>query len=105
MQEPDWICLTVPEYAMCKFPAIKMAPEKGVVGQTTVSGSGWIMVKVRARGGKCFVRVRGSLTTSVESYGEGTFGEVFGNLSGMGECEGKMMNMLCYDSRSVGGYI
>lgn len=59
------------------------------MGQTTVTASGWLMVMVRAHGGKCFVRIRGSLTTTVESYGEGTFGEVFGDLSGMGECEGE----------------
>lgn len=45
------------------------------------------MVRVRAFGGKCFVRVRTQFEASVMSFGEGTFGEVFGALHGMGECE------------------
>lgn len=69
---------------------MNLGPPEGTVGQTTVTASGWLLVRVRARGGKCFVKIRGNLSTSVESYGEGTFGEVFGNLTGMGECEGKI---------------
>lgn len=72
-----------------------MKPTSGVVGQTTASASGWIMVKVLARGGKCYVRVRGNLVAQVETFGEGTFGEVFGDLSAMGECTGEIMGPPC----------
>ncbi|GMH45657.1 hypothetical protein BSKO_13614 [Bryopsis sp. KO-2023] len=72
---------------MCRKPQDSIVVDPNAVGQTVITYSGWVLVRVRARGGKCFVKVTSNLEVSVSSYGEGTFGEVFGSLNALGECE------------------
>ncbi|GMH45658.1 hypothetical protein BSKO_13615 [Bryopsis sp. KO-2023] len=72
---------------MCRKPADRIVPDTTVTGGTTAQLSGWVKVQVLARGGKCFVRVTGDINASVMTFGEGTFGETFGDLSALGECE------------------
>lgn len=74
---------------MCRKPQDEIRTRPGtspVQDQTVAQLSGWIKVIVIARGGKCYSRVKGSINTSVETFGDGTFGETFGDLSAMGEC-------------------
>lgn len=67
---------------------VEVKVDPNVVGQTTAVLNGWVKVMVLARGGKCFVRIKGNIDSSVTTFGDGTFGETFGDLSALGECEG-----------------
>ncbi|GMH45614.1 hypothetical protein BSKO_13571 [Bryopsis sp. KO-2023] len=79
MGDRDWVGMA----KRCRKPGDSIKPPQG---QTTAQLSGWVMVKVLARGGKCFVKINGNIDTSVTTFGEGTFGETFGDLNALGEC-------------------